>query len=534
MFGQQSNTSGGGGLFGSSTPQQQNSSGGGLFGSSTPQQSTGGGGLFGSSTPQQSGNTGGGLFGSSAPQQNNNTGGGLFGSSAPPQNNNTGGGLFGQQNTSGGFGSTNTGGGGLFGGGQQQQSGGGLFGSSQPQQTGGNMFGSTNTNSSGGLFGGTNSNNQQSGGLFSNTQQNTGGGGLFGSSNAQQNSGVGMFNGGQQQNLQQQQLVQQQAAPWWYRELLSIQAAYQPGQRSRFHTMLYEVVGVAPDLLVHSGAVALAHVDHIKSQRKKFVLQSNPWIDQRDWQRAEDSNPDPVNWMPCPIVGVNALYKRVEDQASHVRVQLDMLVRPPKHNNSGGNENNMNAANPAQPDQGKQLQTIKEVEEKNGSEESNGENSNSGLWLKLQIGEGFEEVIEQCRHEHIRLKHRLIKALGRLERLQCASLRGGRTKPEIEFDERLDRLQRSLADPRGCRAQITQIATQLELEDHEESKLSLSAADMAQSRSPFFKMQDQDQQAIFNFLELQRDGIESLMKIAKRDMRDLEIIQRKAMSELSN
>ena len=48
-------------------------------------------------------------------------------------------------------------------------------------------------------------------------------------------------------------------------------------------------------------------------------------IDQREYQRAEDNNPDSENWMPSPIIGIDALYKRVERQAQSVRAQLDML-----------------------------------------------------------------------------------------------------------------------------------------------------------------------------------------------------------------
>ncbi|KAB8342937.1 hypothetical protein FH972_022533 [Carpinus fangiana] len=87
-----------GGLFASNTNNQQQQSGGGLFGNNAanqqPQQqqsgglfglntntSTGGGLFGGSPQPQQSG----GLFGSTQPQQNQQAGSGLFGSAQPPQ-----------------------------------------------------------------------------------------------------------------------------------------------------------------------------------------------------------------------------------------------------------------------------------------------------------------------------------------------------------------------------------------------------------------------------------------------------------------
>jgi hypothetical protein len=93
------------GLFGSTTNQQSSTTGGGLFGSSQQpqQQQPSTGGIFGSTTqtqPQQ-----GGLFGST-----NQQGGGMFGSTTTNNNNNQQqGSLFGnaQQQQSGQFGSTN-------------------------------------------------------------------------------------------------------------------------------------------------------------------------------------------------------------------------------------------------------------------------------------------------------------------------------------------------------------------------------------------------------------------------------------------
>lgn len=169
-----------------------------------------------------------------------------FGQQQPAQQN-AGGGLFGggaQNNTAGGFGQQPQQSGGLFGGQQQNQSTGGLFGQQpqqQPQQSGG-LFGAQQQNQpaqSGGLFGGqqnsqqpassgfsfgANNNNQQQqqpastggfsfgaannnapkpGGLFGGAST-TGG---FGSTNPQQQpaGAPGGFSFGQPQNQQQQQ-----------------------------------------------------------------------------------------------------------------------------------------------------------------------------------------------------------------------------------------------------------------------------------------------------------------------------------------
>ena len=197
-----------GGLFGGGNANTAQSTGGGLFGgganNNTQQTTTSGFGGFGGqqNQTQQSG----GLFGNNASQQKP-AGGGLFGSSTTTGA--TGGGLFGsgntQQNSTSGFGATNStaGSGGLFG---NKPATGGLFGSTNTAQTnttGGSLFGNsmganTQQNTGGGLFGSTNAQQQKPGGLFGNSTQSSGG--LFGSQNSQ-NTGSSLF-GGQQQNQQ--------------------------------------------------------------------------------------------------------------------------------------------------------------------------------------------------------------------------------------------------------------------------------------------------------------------------------------------
>lgn len=159
LFGGGTNTGNtGGGLFGSTNnQQQQQSGGGGLFGSNNNNQQQQTGGLFGAS---QNKPATGGLFGSST--TNNNTGGGLFGQ----QNNN-------QQQQSGGglFGGGNAGGSSLFGGGNKP-AGGSLFGgNNNASNTGSSLFGGAGqnnqnqqSNAGNSLFGGSlgqSNNNQQ-------------------------------------------------------------------------------------------------------------------------------------------------------------------------------------------------------------------------------------------------------------------------------------------------------------------------------------------------------------------------------------
>ncbi|KAF8909698.1 nucleoporin complex subunit 54-domain-containing protein [Gymnopilus junonius] len=203
-----------GGLFGSTNTNTQNQTGGGLFGSTT-----------GTNANQQS------AFGTQPQQQQPSTG--LFGSTA----NNPLFGNTGTSNTTTGTTSTS-----LFGNpstNPSQATGGGLFGQQQNQPgtttgttgTGGGLFGSTTTTSTGsGLFGsntqlptqptgtGIFGSTQTGGGLFGGGAKPATGGGLFGSITTPATSTTTnpLFGGslfGQPQQAQQQQQQQQQQQP---------------------------------------------------------------------------------------------------------------------------------------------------------------------------------------------------------------------------------------------------------------------------------------------------------------------------------
>ncbi|KAK4692376.1 nuclear pore complex protein Nup98-Nup96, partial [Lecanoromycetidae sp. Uapishka_2] len=262
----QSNPFGG---FGQTQNQTQaNPSPFGGFGQ-TPQQDQKAGGLFGQ---QSNSNTGGGLFGNLG--QNNNqqqqpAGGGLFGNTTnntstsslfAPKPATTGGSLFGNNSTS----NTNTSGG-LFGNlgnnanQTQQNQGGGLFGNNQQNQQKPSLFGNT-TNTGGGLFGNLgNNNNQQQGGssLFGNDSQQQQGGGLFGSTNNNNNQGSSLF-GSQQQTQQQPNVFA--SPPTFNTSLTDPNSAY--GSPSIFSGLPEVTVNVGP----------LATPINVKQKLKKSAI----------------------------------------------------------------------------------------------------------------------------------------------------------------------------------------------------------------------------------------------------------------------
>lgn len=65
---------------------------------------------------------------------------------------------------------------------------------------------------------------------------------------------------------------------------------------------------------------------------------------------------------------------------------------------------------------------------------------------------------------------------------------------------------------------ISELGAQLQLEE-------VPSGDSAHKRGDGLGLQAKEEEALFKFLEFQRDGLEHLMKIVKKDMRDLHIIQ---------
>lgn len=324
LFGQNKPASGG--LFGGSTASNTGTSGGGLFGSSnntatsTNQTSTsGGGGLFGSSST--SGNTGGGLFGK--PATSTGTGGGLFGGSTTGTQNNTnpsgGGGLFGSSNTS------NTTGGSLF----------GKPSTSAAPTLSGGLFGNTNqqsTQPSGGLFGSSNQQNtQQSGGLFGqstnqSTQQNVQ------QNNQQSNTGSGLFGGSTVNNAQpsfswssqQQQKPQQSSVlnlPTLSNSLSSNPQSSSSTSSTYTPPINDQLIKLKEQWDPNSPKCALkTHFYNKFSQEEINALMQQPRPSNEppdDWDNAMSERPSTQHY-PVKITSFSDVSQRIETQLDHI------------------------------------------------------------------------------------------------------------------------------------------------------------------------------------------------------------------------
>ena len=278
-----------------------------------------------------------------------------------------------------------------------------------------------------------------------------------------------------------QQQISAQAAqsslPAWARDIEKIRAAYVPGENCKFQEFVYEVVGVAPDL-VYLGA---SHMDPrfiagIKKQRRAAIHAQIPWVSKEKWERAEQSNPDRTNLTPALLIGIDALYNRVAQQSANTREQITMLVK---------------------------------------------KDSTSSDWFDSIDTNQTREAIERCRRRQVQLQQRLIRAMGRLERIELLAAGKSLMQTELNFNERLKSLKRSLDDPNSCKSQLAQIAAEQRTRD----AILESGSENPRSLDDFSKISAQDEDSIFRFLDQQREGLERLTKILKRDIRDTRIIR---------
>ena len=140
----------------------------------------------------------------------------------------------------------------------------------------------------------------------------------------------------------------------------------------------------------------------------------------------------------------------------------------------------------------------------------------------------LQESIERCRSEFTRLNRRVIGVLGRLERLQARwSKNPTRLASEIAFAERLERVRRAVEDPRGVKARLVDLDARRSLVDRSSVSVSGSVSaggennaglDMAELAS--------NERNVVAFLDAQRQEIERLVEVMKRDARDVRTMRR--------
>lgn len=288
------------GTFGSTTTTGTQQGGGGLFGSTQPQQNTGGSNLFRSNVTSQPQQTGG-LLGSLTTQNQPQSGGGLFGSSTQLQQP-QGSGLFGSLGQS-----------------QQQQ---------QPQQQAGGLFGSSlqQKPQGGNFFGGLGQQQQQP--QTTTTQQSGSFFGGLGTSAQQQRSGWPLQQPQASQQQQQQQPPQQpQLGQSTTKQQPLGSSLWSPGRAitgvHRTVPMQMEIVRSKWDFMDRGSPFRTYLYNRVGEDSAPFY-QPGPADDETKWEEALRKRPD-SGYVPVLVRGFLELGRRAQKQKDYLSMMQQRL-----------------------------------------------------------------------------------------------------------------------------------------------------------------------------------------------------------------
>ncbi|KAH9260854.1 hypothetical protein BASA81_001321 [Batrachochytrium salamandrivorans] len=275
-----------------------------------------------------------------------------------------------------------------------------------------------------------------------------------------------------QQQQQQPQSAMDQAVrhaeisgPSWYRELVGVQAAYRLCRYNKFQSLLYEIIPPLPSAL-----------SKVKQDRQRIFFLNLPWLDEREWQRMEDNNPDPEQWNPTPVIGIDMLAHRVRKQTENSTSQLEQ-----------------------------NLEWIENCQQ------------------NLQV---IRERVEAAKRKYSALHSTLIANLGRLERLQArTSCPGPRTPQEVGFKKQLEELRERISHPsNGLFAKVLQLDAQLlSLSSKTSSSLILSSTLKEEQEAD--KEADKRNALMLVFLQEQTKSLSALMDVLRRDAKEVKLIK---------
>ncbi len=172
-----------------------------------------------------------------------------------------------------------------------------------------------------------------------------------------------------------------------YQSLLNILEKRMLGLENKFVCMQYDVISIAPDLICSTGPIPPSYIDAFKFEKRGELANKMPWLNQELWTKAEEKNPDPTNWVPVPVIGIEAFHQRVKLQNDNIELQLQMITSPAS---------------------------------------SIGSSSEAGTidtpWInQIDTGSDIDIQLQSLKKEHERLSHRLLRAQARLERLKANS-----------------------------------------------------------------------------------------------------------------
>lgn len=172
-----------------------------------------------------------------------------------------------------------------------------------------------------------------------------------------------------------------------YQGLLNILERRMLGFGNKFVCMQYDVISIAPDLICSTGPIPPSYIDAFKFEKRRELANKMPWLNQELWVKAEEKNPDPTNWVPVPVIGIEAFNQRVKLQTNNIELQLQMITSSATSVDSSAETGGLDTP-----------------------------------WInQIDTGSDIDIQLQSLKKEHERLSHRLLRAQARLERLKANS-----------------------------------------------------------------------------------------------------------------
>jgi nuclear pore complex protein Nup54 len=286
--------------------------------------------------------------------------------------------------------------------------------------------------------------------------------------------GFGGF-GGQPQPTQQQQQQAAQQQQQQQQQQAQFNAQYATSIEARVSAIKNSYSPASPDCRFQTVFYNKVEPNTIPQYVKPAIANA------RLWEAAVKNNPDPSALVPSLAVGFDDLRKRISEQDKAAAAFNATLA-------------SMSAS----------LESMV-----HGHEASTA------------------SALVQLQRVHAQQSHRLLQLVNRVECGRSKEILP-RLPQELEFDHKLQVLERKITQPQPMSLKIAELAAMVKLMEQKNDGSTMgqtAGGDAASSGASWLHPDDPAAQQLFNFLQTQRVALEHVTAMVKQDQRDLQTIQ---------
>jgi hypothetical protein len=196
--------------------------------------------------------------------------------------------------------------------------------------------------------------------------------------------------------------------------------------------------------------------------------QAPPNANRRLWEQARRNNPDPSSLVPVQIAGFDDLKKRL---LQHEKASTNYST------------------------------TLKNIQ---------------GTLDKMQTDHRTHTAtrIAKVRRDGIKLSHRLLKLLNKIETMRASDHPLEST--EVDYRRRLDNIRRRLIKPGHFQSRVAEQTSIVNMQVDGNTDVDMSKS-----------MEETQVRKIYEFLEFQKQGLTHVNQVLRKDMKDMQLVSKK-------